>query len=126
MATRMQTQSRDSEISELNYKISVRLGSDTKSEVEGLRWVLTRRAAMAIGVMALLILGSLRYSSYKLHEREMQAMKAQREASGGSGTGGGGGGGGGHTVSSREMGTQTDDRGGGIEKAENVGYVSLG
>ncbi len=128
MATRMQTQSRDSEISELNYKISVRLGSDTKSEVEGLRWVLTRRAAMAIGVMALLILGSLRYSSYKLHEREMQAMKAQREASGGSGsgTGAGGGGGGGHTVSSRETGTQTDDRGGGIEKAENVGYVSLG
>lgn len=126
MATRMQTQSRDSEISELNYKISVRLGSDTKSEVEGLRWVLTRRAAMAIGVMALLILGSLRYSTYKLHMREMQARKAQSLAGGQGTTSTGSGGGGGHTVPSREMGTQTGEGGGGIEKAENVGYVSLG
>ena len=38
----------DSKISELNYEITVLLNSDSKSEVEGLRWVLTRRATLAI------------------------------------------------------------------------------
>lgn len=52
MAVRMQQQARDSAIQELNYKITVSLNSDSKSEVEGLRWVLTRRAAMAIAGMA--------------------------------------------------------------------------
>lgn len=42
----------DSQISELNYEITVLLNSEAKSEVEGLRWVLTRRAAMAIGTAA--------------------------------------------------------------------------
>ena len=42
----------DGKISELNYEITVLLNSDSKSEVEGLRWVLTRRAAMAIGIAA--------------------------------------------------------------------------
>lgn len=40
------------QIQELNYKITVLLNSDAKSEVEGLRWVLTRRAAIAIASMA--------------------------------------------------------------------------
>lgn len=120
----MQTQIRDSEISELNYRISVRLGSDAKSEVEGLRWVLTRRAAMAIAGMAGLILGSLRYGSWKMHQREVREREGRGRESGG----GGGGGGKGHTVASREMGTQTGESGGagGMDKAENVGYVSLG
>jgi hypothetical protein len=42
----------DSKISELNYEITVLLNSEAKSEVEGLRWVLTRRAAFAIGMCA--------------------------------------------------------------------------
>lgn len=119
----MQTQIRDSEISELNYRISVRLGSDSKSEVEGLRWVLTRRAAMAIAGMAGLILGSLRYGSWKMHQREVREREGRER-----GDGGGGGGGKGHTATSREMGTQTGEGVGvgGMEKAENVGYVSLG
>lgn len=124
----MQTQIRDSEISELNYRISVRLGSDSKSEVEGLRWVLTRRAAMAIVGMAGLILGSLRYGSWKMHQREVREREGRERGNGGRGREEGGGGGGGHTVASREMGTQTGEGGGvgGMEKAENVGYVSLG
>ena len=133
MAVRMQQQSRDSEISELNYKISVALNSDSKSEVEGLRWVLTRRAAMAIATMALLILGSLRYSSYKIHEKEMEQRKLEmNKAHGSSSTSSGSGGGGvSFTVQSRDMGTQAGGDGGkdasvGSEKPENVGYVSLG
>ncbi len=130
MAVRMQSQTRDGDISELNNKISVVLGSEQKSEVEGLRWVLTRRAAMAIALMAVLILGSLRYGSYKMHEREMEERR-RAAGSRGSGTGAGGGSGGGgagFTVSSREMGTQTgaEEKGGIGDKSENVGYVSLG
>ncbi len=40
------------QISELHNKITVKLNSEIKSEVEGLRWVLTRRAAIAIATMA--------------------------------------------------------------------------
>ncbi|CAD6577920.1 MAG: hypothetical protein ASARMPREDX12_008563 [Alectoria sarmentosa] len=126
MAVRMQSQTRDGEISELNYKISVVLGSEQKSEVEGLRWVLTRRAAMAIGMMAVLILGTLRYGSYKMHEREIEEKKkGPGLQSSGTGTSGASGGVG-FTVSSREMGTQTEEKGGMGDKSENVGYVSLG
>jgi len=52
MAVRMEQRTMESAIQELNYKITVALNSDSKSEVEGLRWVLTRRAALAIAVMA--------------------------------------------------------------------------
>lgn len=38
----------DGRIQELGHKITVMLNSEAKSEVEGLRWILTRRAAMAI------------------------------------------------------------------------------
>jgi hypothetical protein len=38
----------DAKIQQLNYLITTDLTSDAKSEVEGLRWVLTRRAALAI------------------------------------------------------------------------------
>ena len=130
MEVRMQSQNRDGEISEVNYKISVVLGSEQKSEVEGLRWVLTRRAAMGIGLMAVLILSSLRYGSWKMQEREMEARKREPGSqSAGTGTGtSSAGAGGSFTVPSREMGTQTgaEENGGMGDKSENVGYVSLG
>lgn len=52
MAVQEEKQKLDSKISELNYEITVLLNSDSKSEVEGLRWVLTRRAALAIAISA--------------------------------------------------------------------------
>lgn len=42
----------DGHIQELGHKITVMLNSEAKSEVEGLRWILTRRAAMAIVIAA--------------------------------------------------------------------------
>ena len=42
----------DTALQELNYQITVSLNSDGKSEVEGLRWILTRRAAIAIATSA--------------------------------------------------------------------------
>ena len=52
MSTREQQRSIDTSVQELNYKITVSLNSDGKSEIEGLRWILTRRAAMAIATSA--------------------------------------------------------------------------
>ncbi|KAI9788535.1 MAG: hypothetical protein M1835_002221 [Candelina submexicana] len=90
MAVRMEQRSTESSIQGLNYKITVMLNSDSKSEVEGLRWILTRRAAIAIGTMAFLILGSLRYSSYKLHLQDLERKRTKSDSSsskGGSGEG---------------------------------------
>ena len=131
MASREQSQQRDSEISELNYRISARLTGDSKSEVEGLRWVLTRRAAIGIALMAVLILGSLRYGSYKRHEMEVEAeakAKASKEEGGGGRGRGSGGVGAGekYTTPSREMGTQTVNGEELAKGGEGVGYVSLG
>ncbi|EHY56988.1 hypothetical protein HRR83_001945 [Exophiala dermatitidis] len=69
----------DSKISELNYEITVLLNSEAKSEVEGLRWVLTRRAAMAIGFCAFMIISALNYSSIKMREKE-EAEKKRKAA----------------------------------------------
>lgn len=52
MAVQEEKSKLDGKISELNYEITVLLNSDSKSEVEGLRWVLTRRAAMTIAMSA--------------------------------------------------------------------------
>lgn len=52
MATRENQRVIDTMVQELNYKITVSLNSDSKSEIEGLRWILTRRAALTVGICA--------------------------------------------------------------------------
>lgn len=52
MNTREMQRMTDTSIQELHYKITVSLNSDGKSEVEGLRWVVTRRAALAVAISA--------------------------------------------------------------------------
>ena len=52
MVTRVEQREVENKIQELNYKITVTMGSDLKSEVEKLRWVTTRRALIAIGLLA--------------------------------------------------------------------------
>ncbi|RKF61847.1 putative moz protein represents a chromatin-associated acetyltransferase protein [Erysiphe neolycopersici] len=75
MSVRMDQRSMESKIQELNYKITVLLKSDTKSEVEVLRWVLTRRSVMGILFMAFMVLTSVRYASYKSHENELRKKR---------------------------------------------------
>jgi hypothetical protein len=48
MAVNNEKRAMDNSIQGLNYKITIALSSDMKGEVEGLRWVLTRRAGLAI------------------------------------------------------------------------------
>jgi len=52
MAVRMEQRSKEGAIQELNYKIQTRLTGESKGEVEGLRWFLTRRAALFIASFA--------------------------------------------------------------------------
>lgn len=51
------------------------LNSDSKSEVEGVRWVLTRRSVMGILFMAFMVLSSLRIASLRSHEEEVRKKK---------------------------------------------------
>ncbi|EGC49789.1 conserved hypothetical protein [Histoplasma capsulatum var. duboisii H88] len=79
ISTRELQRSLDTAIQELNYQITVSLNSDGKSEVEGLRWILTRRAALAIATSATMIILALRYFSYKQREKETAAKAAAAE-----------------------------------------------
>ena len=60
------------QIQQLNYKITVDLNSDIKSEVEGVRWLFTRRSVMGILFMAFMVLSSLRYASLQSHKEEVK------------------------------------------------------
>ena len=133
----MQQQARDSAIQELNYKITVILGSGSKSEVEGLRWFLVRRAVGFIVGSAVTVLVVLRYSASRHHAEEEERKKAEAESNTGGGGGGkggsgtGGGGGDRYTVKSREMGTQTEGEAESVlvksvEAGGGPSYVSLG
>lgn len=110
MAVRMEQRAMDSRIQELNYAITVSLNSDMKSEVEGLRWVLTRRAAMAIAIMAILILGSLRYTSYQIHLHDLAVADQRRKIGGGGGGGKGEDAGNGGNGGRNNLKGGTDDR----------------
>lgn len=70
------------QIQELNYKITIALNSDAKSDVEGVRWVLTRRAAAALGIAVVMILSALNYSRYMTHTQEKDRAKFAREMQG--------------------------------------------
>ncbi|KAL5047777.1 hypothetical protein BDW71DRAFT_206143 [Aspergillus fruticulosus] len=77
MTVRELQRSIDTSVQELNYKITVSLNSDSKSEIEGLRWILTRRAALAIATSAFMILLFLRYSST---QRAQNVAEKKKEA----------------------------------------------
>ena len=78
------------QIQELNYQITIKLNSDARSEVEGLRWVLTRRIAMGIATMATMVILLLQINSSRKHELK-EEQKKKDEAGSGSGRGSGGG-----------------------------------
>ncbi|KAF2024996.1 hypothetical protein EK21DRAFT_104292 [Setomelanomma holmii] len=75
MAVRQEQRLMETKIQELNYKITVALNSDARSEVEGLRWVLTRRAAITVGVSAFMLFVALRYTSYVQHQQQEERRK---------------------------------------------------
>lgn len=66
---------RSTQIQELNYQITIKLNSDARSEVEGLRWVLTRRIAMGIATMATMVILLLQVNSSRKHEAKEEQKK---------------------------------------------------
>lgn len=80
MAVRQEQRMMETKIQELNYKITVALNSDARSEVEGLRWVLTRRAAITVGISAFMLFVALRYSSYVQHQQHQQQEQRRKKA----------------------------------------------
>ncbi|KAF1967363.1 hypothetical protein BU23DRAFT_583896 [Bimuria novae-zelandiae CBS 107.79] len=79
MAVRNEQRHMEAQIQRLGYKITVELNSDARSEVEGLRWILTRRAAIAIGISAFILFTLLRYMSYANHQSQEHRKKEERE-----------------------------------------------
>ncbi|KAI0122211.1 hypothetical protein F4814DRAFT_202906 [Daldinia grandis] len=80
MNVREEQRTMESVIQQLNLKISVTLNSDSRSDIEGLRWVLIRRSVLGIIFMAVLTLGTLRYATYVKHERWREAEEKARRA----------------------------------------------
>lgn len=78
MEIRAEQRNMDAAIQGLNYKITVDLSSDAKSDVEGLRWLVSRRAALGILIMAFMVLCSLRYAKYREHLEEEETKKARK------------------------------------------------
>ncbi|KAI0382834.1 hypothetical protein F5Y04DRAFT_252422, partial [Hypomontagnella monticulosa] len=80
MNVREEQRTMESAIQQLNLKISVTLNSDSRSDIEGLRWVLIRRSVLGIIFMAVCTLGSLRYATYVKNEKQREAEEKARQA----------------------------------------------
>ncbi|KAJ5757423.1 uncharacterized protein N7511_006117 [Penicillium nucicola] len=78
MVTREQQRTIDTSVQELNYKITVSLNSDGKSEIEGLRWILTRRAALTIAICAFMIIVFLKYASTRKVPEPAKAKEIEK------------------------------------------------
>ncbi|KAI1368427.1 hypothetical protein F5Y08DRAFT_295775 [Xylaria arbuscula] len=80
MNVREHQRNMESAIQQVNLKISVTLNSDSRSEIEGLRWVLIRRSVLGILFMAVLTLSTIQYTTHVSHERQREAKeKAEQE-----------------------------------------------
>lgn len=80
MAVREEQKAAESAIQQINYKISIELNSDARSEIEQLRWVLIRRAALGIFFMVVFAFSSLRFASYQSHKKQKEAERLAKEA----------------------------------------------
>ncbi|KXT04548.1 hypothetical protein AC578_8720 [Pseudocercospora eumusae] len=91
MAVRNEQRSVEAKLQRLNYQITVDLQADAKSEVEGLRWVLTRRTIAALFAVVIMVVGSLKLFSDAAHEEEMNRKRKANMKSGSTQTEGGSG-----------------------------------
>jgi hypothetical protein len=124
MAVRNEQRYMESKVQELNYKITVNLQADSKSDVEGVRWVLTRRVILTLGIIVMMVVSSLKLYSNSVHEKELERKRRSKM---------------------RNSQTQTDDNNGGrgrgngddgmnghgkgsvvLNEGDNPAFVSLG
>lgn len=67
------------QIQQIAYKITVTLNSDSRSEIEAVRWVVARRAVLGLVFMVAVSLAMLRYSTYVSHASEKEAQREKEE-----------------------------------------------
>ncbi|KAM0710875.1 hypothetical protein Q7P35_001613 [Cladosporium inversicolor] len=124
MAVRNEQRYMESKVQELNYKITVNLQADSKSDVEGVRWVLTRRVILTLGIIVMMVVSSLKLYSNSVHEKEqerkrrskMRNAQSQTDNDRGSGRGGNGNGNGGGNGPGGLL----------VSEGDNPAFVSLG
>ncbi|KAF3935619.1 hypothetical protein ABW19_dt0204941 [Dactylella cylindrospora] len=76
MVTREEQRAMEVKLQELNYKLTIMLNGDMKSEIEALRWTTTRRGLIAIAIIAVLVVTLIRYSSVQSHATKKEASQA--------------------------------------------------
>lgn len=101
MAVRNEQRDMESKVQQLNYRITVSLQADAKSEVEGLRMIMTRRVILTLGLVVFMVVGSLKLNSDAKYEDKKPQM-----ATAGSQT---------------ELGPEVV-----VREGDNPGFVSLG
>jgi hypothetical protein len=123
MAVRNEQRYMESKVQELNYKITVNLQADSKSDVEGVRWVLTRRVILTLGIIVMMVVSSLKLYSNSVHEKEQDRKRRSRMKNAQSQTdddrGRGGNGNGGNGSGSPVGGLL-------VSEGDNPAFVSLG
>lgn len=82
MSVRMERRNAENRIQELNYRITTRLQSEMRSEVEGLRWVLVRRTAIAIASVVVTAFLAARASKYTAGKRVAEEERRAEAARG--------------------------------------------
>ncbi|KAF3925585.1 hypothetical protein ABW21_db0204414 [Orbilia brochopaga] len=70
LTTRQEQRAMEVKIQELNYKLTIQLNGDMKSEIEALRWTTTRRGLIAIAIIAVLVVTLIRYTSVQSHAKK--------------------------------------------------------
>ncbi|KKY36399.1 putative moz protein represents a chromatin-associated acetyltransferase [Diaporthe ampelina] len=80
MAVREEQKAAESATQQIAYKISVTLNSESKSEIEAVRWVLARRAVTGLFFMVTLSLLALRVSNAVSQKEKKEEEKEKEEA----------------------------------------------
>ncbi|KAK2605393.1 hypothetical protein N8I77_008232 [Diaporthe amygdali] len=80
MAVREEQKAAESATQQIAYKISVILNSESKSEIEAVRWVLARRAVTGLFFMVTLSLLVLRVSNVVSQKEKKEEEKEKQEA----------------------------------------------
>jgi hypothetical protein len=135
MAVRNEQRYMESKVQELNYKITVNLQADSKSDVEGVRWVLTRRVILTLGIIVMMVVSSLKLYSNSVHEKEQEKRRRSKMRNAQSQTDDDRGGRGGNGSGNNNHNHNHNNGGGGngspvggllVSEGDNPAFVSLG
>lgn len=67
------------QIQQINYKMSILLSSDSKSEIEGVRWILIRRSVVGLVFLAIITMSMIRYATYLAQQKKREAERRRKE-----------------------------------------------